>query len=128
VYACAEGIVRAELGAGTVHTPPLVGWFADQLARMTGFVAEDGAVVGFAIAEPHELHALYVDPDRWGTGVAAALHAALGLRDATLIVLAGNTRARRFYEKHGWTFDGDDDPRDFEGKMMPFARYRLARS
>jgi hypothetical protein len=43
-------------------------------------------------------------------------------------VLAGNARARRFYEKHGWVFDGDDEPRDFKGRMMPFARYRFARS
>ena len=116
--------MRAELGAGTVHTPPLAGWFEDQLARMTGFVAVDESVVGFAITEPHELHALYVDPDRWGTGVAAALHAALDLTAATLVVLAGNARARRFYEKQGWTFDGDDEPRDFEGRLLPFARYR----
>lgn len=120
--------MRAELGAGTVHTPPLVPWFEDQLAHATGHVAVDGdAVVGFAITTPSELHALYVDPDRWGTGVAAALHAALDLTAATLIVLAGNARARRFYEKHGWVFDGDDEPRDFEGRMMPFARYRRAR-
>lgn len=41
-------------------------------------VDEEGGVVGFAIAERTwadtvDLHALYVDPDRWGAGAGSAL-------------------------------------------------------
>ena len=45
----------------------------------------------------------------WGTGLADALiarcHAALALRfdDALLWVLTDNPRARRFYERNGWS-------------------------
>ena len=65
---------------------------------------------GFASISPGagELGALYVDPQAWGTGLGQALiieaerrlaerHAVAGLW-----VLAGNVRARRFYEAGGW--------------------------
>ena len=82
--------------------------------RMT--VAVDGArIVGFAYLGPAEepatmeLSAIHVDPAYVGTGVGRLLmldalpH--LGGR-AVLWVLAGNERARRFYERGGWAFDG----------------------
>lgn len=80
-----------------------------------GFVCEvGGSVVGVAsIAERAdgggELGTLYVVPSAWGTGAGPALLAAaeeaLARRfgEATLNVLVSNTRARRFYERHGWT-------------------------
>lgn len=47
-------------------------------------------------------------PDYWGTGVADELHAAaVELGVTRLWCLEENVRARRFYEKHGWTLDGD---------------------
>jgi GNAT superfamily N-acetyltransferase len=61
-----------------------------------------------------ELSALYVVPEEWGSGVAGALHEEavagmreLGATEATLWVVEGNTRARRFYEREGWTADGE---------------------
>lgn len=63
------------------------------------------------------LDLLYVAPDYWGTGVAAAL-----LRWATtnvanrgddlmrLRVVEAQRRARRFYEREGWTYDPDVPP------------------
>jgi len=82
-------------------------------------VADDGrSILGFATigispdAPSHdvgELMALYVDPDRWRTGVGRALIAHArdelfrrGLLTAVLWVLEGNTRAERFYERDGW--------------------------
>lgn len=77
-------------------------------------VAElDGHVVGFVTVEADQVEQLYVDPAARGTGVAAAL-----LRRATttatqarvpvlwLAVVAGNARARRFYERQGWVDGG----------------------
>jgi len=77
-------------------------------------VAVTDRIRGFVTISPGvgELRALYVDPEAWRTGLGAALiveaerrlaqhHAA-----ATLWVLTGNTRARRFYGAAGWQPDG----------------------
>jgi GNAT superfamily N-acetyltransferase len=63
--------------------------------------------------EVGELYAIYVDPGWWSAGAGRALLTAAlnGLRatgfpDAVLWTLAGNTRARRFYERAGFTPDG----------------------
>jgi GNAT superfamily N-acetyltransferase len=72
-----------------------------------------------------DLYALYLDPDVWGRGVGAQLHAAAldGLRacdftHAGLWVLDGNERAVRFYLRQGWTDTGrtqiDRGPNDIE--------------
>lgn len=60
-----------------------------------------------------EVYALYLHPDAWGSGVAVALMArshehlhAMGYTEAVLWVLRDNPRARRFYEKAGWSLTG----------------------
>lgn len=60
-----------------------------------------------------ELCALYVDPAYVNTGVGRLLMASgrerlrrVGVMRAVLWVLQGNFRARRFYERDGWQFDG----------------------
>jgi GNAT superfamily N-acetyltransferase len=57
-----------------------------------------------------ELHALHVVPAQWGHGIGSALHdgaldvlAGAGYDTAWLWVLAANDRARRMYERRGWT-------------------------
>ena len=82
-------------------------------------VAElDGDPVGHAIAQRHEdeghLHALYLDPDHFGTGVGPTLHdmalralRRIGCNSATLRVLDGNDRAIGFYERRGWRLTGN---------------------
>jgi GNAT superfamily N-acetyltransferase len=84
---------------------------------------EGGHIAGFATARPSpdegadagqiEVSALYVEPDTWGVGIGDALLRALlerlslaGSKTATLWVLAGNTRARCFYDRRGWLPDG----------------------
>ena len=78
-------------------------------------VAVDGGgeLVGFATIHGAELCALHVDPDAWGRGVGGALIAqaradlaAAGVTEAHVWVLAGNTRAERFYQRDGWTTGG----------------------
>jgi GNAT superfamily N-acetyltransferase len=68
---------------------------------------------GFVAVDPPWLEALYVAPSAWGSGVADRLHDAAvaelrarGVERARLWVLEENHRARRFYERHGWTPDG----------------------
>jgi ribosomal protein S18 acetylase RimI-like enzyme len=98
----------------------------DWLDRITGapprsdtlVLTRHAAVVGFAATGPPrmtddhttgELHALYLAPDAWGHGLGARLHTsaldrlrASGFLRACLWVLDNNTRARRFYDRHGW--------------------------
>jgi GNAT superfamily N-acetyltransferase len=68
-----------------------------------------GRVVGVTMVSPPWLHALQVLPEYWGRGVGAVLHGdalgairAAGAQEALLRTFARNTRARRFWEKHGW--------------------------
>jgi GNAT superfamily N-acetyltransferase len=74
---------------------------------------EEGRVVGFVSVAGREVVKLYVDRDRRGAGVAAALlgfaERALtdaGAVEARLLCTAGNKRAETFYLRHGWTLLG----------------------
>jgi GNAT superfamily N-acetyltransferase len=94
----------------------------DPLKPRTVVAAEEGVILGFATTMPSrdadlpehgELCALYVDPNKWGQGIGAALIAAaranllaLGYRKALLWVLVGNARAERFYRFDQWVADG----------------------
>jgi GNAT superfamily N-acetyltransferase len=100
---------------GLIESPP---------TRGTVLVAEnDHKVIGATAAGPSrdpgaeaddaEMYALYVDPRYWGEGCGATLDAAArghladrGFGDAILWVLEENDRARRFYEREGWSADG----------------------
>jgi GNAT superfamily N-acetyltransferase len=75
-----------------------------------------------------ELYAIHVDPAYLGTGVGRALMAdalpRLGDR-AVLWVLEQNARARRFYERGGWEFDGTTREEPMGG--VPTRQLRYAR-
>src|SRR5689334_8382516 len=92
-------------------------WFAGDTGRVENLVTSDATgVTGWAAHGPYrgegaepgdgELYAIYVRPDRIGTGTGRALIGAVRARAADrgfprlrLWVLADNVRARRFYEK-----------------------------
>jgi GNAT superfamily N-acetyltransferase len=81
--------------------------------------------------ETGEIRAIYVLADAWDTGTGALLMNAgvEWLRErfthATLWVLEGNDRGRRFYEKGGWSWDGARQQLDFDGTDLPEIRYRV---
>lgn len=83
-------------------------------------------------AEGGEIYAIYVDPPAWGDGLGTALltEALAHLRRERLCpvrlwVLADNPRARRFYERHGFTPDGTREPYRFaDGTVLTELRYR----
>jgi GNAT superfamily N-acetyltransferase len=90
-------------------------------------------VVGFIMVADDEVEQVFVSADHRGSGVAALLFAeaerlvaAAGHRRAWLAVVAGNARARRFYERCGWT---DEGPFDYPTKVaggtiaVPCRRY-----
>lgn len=71
------------------------------------------AVAGFVMVVDDEVEQVYVAHPHRGTGVAAALLvraeelvAGNGHDAAWLAVVDGNARARRFYERNGWTDQG----------------------
>lgn len=73
----------------------------------------DGEVAGFVVVVGNEVEQVYVSAGHRGSGVAQALLAAAeqevaanGHSSAWLAVVAGNARARRFYERQGWTDEG----------------------
>lgn len=73
----------------------------------------DGAVAGFVMVVGDEVEQVYVSRDHRGTAVAAELLAEAerlvarnGHQHAWLAVVAGNARARRFYQRNGWADQG----------------------
>jgi ribosomal protein S18 acetylase RimI-like enzyme len=85
----------------------------------------DDAVAGFVMVVDDEVEQVYVAVGHRGSGVADTLLAeaerlvrAGGHERAWLAVVAGNTRARRFYERRGWVDEGPFDHRA-EGPSGP---------
>ncbi len=91
---------------------------------------EDGEVVGILTLGDDELYAIYVHPDRWGTGVGQALldHAHRLLAEtcdtAVLTCMVENARARRFYERNGWEPGETLVEPHFGGEPTEVCRYR----
>lgn len=92
------------------HTPDEVRhfvahWDLDVPAEREVWVAEDDlGLAGLAVLKADWLDALYVGPDRQGSGVGSALlDVVKGLRPRgfELWVFASNARARGFYHRHG---------------------------
>jgi GNAT superfamily N-acetyltransferase len=77
------------------------------VALDTGPVGEDPErVAGFATVEPGWLEQLYVDPDRLGEGIGRLLLERAKERQPdglSLWTFQVNARARRFYERNGFT-------------------------
>jgi GNAT superfamily N-acetyltransferase len=130
---------RSEIWRGLIS-----GNAADDKRQTATWVAIDagGSVIGFADAGPTrdtdavgrtgELRAIYVLPSSWGTGVGHALHDRTvrwlrrrGYPSASLWVLVGNERARRFYERHGWRAEGTRAPIVLAGGTATEIRYQL---
>jgi len=97
-----------------------------------------GAVAGIATLGPErdgdgtrgELWMINVDPTAWGHGVGSALLAgvearlaARGFGRAVLWVVAGNDRARRFYQARGWAPDGTCRREEIGGRPVDECRY-----
>lgn len=104
---------------------------AEREARLVGFVSYGSSRDGDAAEEVGELHANYLQPQAWATGVGRALHDAAvgslsagGLEAATLWVLDSNERARGFYAGQGWRPDGRVKTDERPGATITEVRYR----
>jgi GNAT superfamily N-acetyltransferase len=78
---------------------------------LTTFVWEDrGAVLGIAGVLGDQLAVLYVLPGAQGQGIGSALLSVAVEHGARrLAVYADNDGGRRFYERHGWVLEDEDD-------------------
>ena len=125
-----------------------------ELRRLRGFLGgdevwcliaeEEDVIIGHVAFMPERVHPqpsdddwmahfwqLFVRERWWGTGLATALHAealreaaARGFTTMRLFTPASHARARRFYEREGWTPAGAPfDDLDFG---MPLVEYRRA--
>jgi putative acetyltransferase len=89
-------------------------WRNELVPTTTITVAEaDGELVGFVTVDPQTLYLdqIVVAPEAWGADVAPALIAEakrISPRGLDLKVNADNSRAIRFYAKHGFAAAGDD--------------------
>jgi GNAT superfamily N-acetyltransferase len=108
--------------------------------RLLVVAEEDGCVVAFAGGGPatrpvepgvYELYVLNVHPAHWTRGVGGALLAAFtswaGAREKGGLVLwvaKENVRARAFYERRGWLWDGAIEQNDALGAGVVECRYR----
>lgn len=113
---------------------------AESAADLTGR-PDTTDIVGIATVGPDredpsrdtgELWMINVRPDAWGSGAGSRLlreaervMAELGYRRAVLWVIAGNTRARAFYERHGWRSDGTEKREEIGGRVVRELRYVL---
>jgi GNAT superfamily N-acetyltransferase len=84
------------------------------------------------VAEPGlgHLYQLFLRPDHWGTGLAARLLGAAvaeararGFSRLRLLTPEGQARARRFYEREGWTLHGE--PFENEQLRLALVEYRI---
>ena len=68
-----------------------------------------------------EIVAIHSLPESWGTGLGHAMltEALKQISDRPVFLWAfkENTRARRFYEKHGFRWDGSDRVSEFDGAL-----------
>jgi GNAT superfamily N-acetyltransferase len=109
-------------------------WVAELGGQIVGFAGTgpaDADDVSQMPAGSHELQTMYSLQETWGTGVGRALLdrvfadlAADGVATMHLWVFAANDRARRFYERAGWTADGESRELPIGGVDLPIARYR----
>lgn len=107
---------------------------------VTWVAVENEEVLAFASVGPcrdrdlspttYELWALYVAPDHWRRGIGKRLWSAMkanvippGTDLVSLQVLAGNDKARRFYEKQGFETDGSSRVIVIGGQGLVEVRY-----
>lgn len=68
-----------------------------------------------------EIVAIHSLPESWGTGLGHAMLTEaltqIGERTVFLWVFKENKRARRFYEKHGFRWDGTERVSEFDGAL-----------
>ena len=90
--------------------------------NMHFLIGEDSGMLVWQPAEDGaEIVAIHSLPESWGSGLGSALLATaleeIGDRPVYLWAFKENKRARRFYEKNGFHWDGSERVSDYEGAI-----------
>ena len=99
-----------------IHLPPA------QVSNGQVLVAElDGRAVGFAAVVGGELDGLFVEPELWGQGIGRMLVDAAtdaARRKGLALTVVANPTARQFYERCGFSLEGETKTRFGPGLRM----------
>lgn len=93
-----------------------------QEGNVNFLVGENSGMLAWQKAEDGvEIMAIHSLPESWGTGLGQAmlteaLHQ-IGKQPVFLWAFKENKRARRFYEKHGFCWDGTERVSEFDGAL-----------
>ena len=128
-----QNVFGTERLAGLDTPRRIAGWTRALEEGESIFVADDdGSVVGFVALGACEVRAIYALPEAWGSGAGPDLMRAAiaqlrddGCVEAFLWVLEDNPRARRFYEREGWSLDGGRREGEHLGLETAEMRYRI---
>ena len=92
---------------GELQVPHVANRYADSLEDIR--VRDDGVVKGFILVKDGEVKKLFVEPILQGEGLGAKLleYAVEHMGANTLWALEKNTRAIRFYQRHGFQLTGE---------------------
>jgi GNAT superfamily N-acetyltransferase len=105
-----------EANLDAIHLP------AEQIENGQVLVGElDGRIAGFAVVIGGELDGLFVEPDLWRRGVGAALIEAAtheARRRGRALSVIANPAARGFYEKCGFSLEGETETQFGPGLRM----------
>jgi GNAT superfamily N-acetyltransferase len=103
---------------------------AEDESGMLGFTVPGASRDADATSEVGEVRTMFAVPAAWGSGVGSALMAAAlddlrerGYSEATVWSFAGNERANRFYERHGFRRDGAERTEEAWARIRE-VRYR----
>jgi tRNA(adenine34) deaminase len=114
----------------TLRTPETFHARAARMMQRSTVATADGEITGFVTVTEDEVEQVFVAAASRGSGTASLLLAeaerqvaAAGHETAWLAVVAGNARARRFYERSGWS-DGGPFSYTADGSItVPCLRY-----
>ncbi|MFZ5974169.1 MAG: GNAT family N-acetyltransferase [Bacillota bacterium] len=125
--------IKTDLWVGTFQK-----WFAENVFQ-ADILYLDGTAIGCVtygksrderFADWGEIVSIYMHPDHYGKGYGKKLFAhaldqlkSKGYKSCYLWVLAGNAPARRFYERNGFTWAGEEGEIEIGGEKLTDLRY-----
>lgn len=143
-----DGVMPDDYLAGLSHDQLTSGWTRnitsppDGVSQLVGEI--DGTIQAISTVGPFrdrekaddpsgELWMINAHPDAFGSGIGTALHRRAldrlrsdGHHRAALWVAERNGRARRFYEREGWTEDPTRKAEDFGDRTVVEVRYVIS--
>jgi putative acetyltransferase len=107
---------------GELQVPPLMREYESRLDSL--YVYDDGVVRGFIMIEGTYIARLFVEPVFQNAAIGSALleYAVAEHHADHLWVLEKNTKAMRFYERHGFAATGEKKPEEGTAEYLVLLR------